>query len=119
MNAFESFDIGAWSLDGLTHHVENAWSESKPRRVRVAANIRLAVAGVAAAAVLTISAPWLSEQTQSPFFETAAASAQHSLRSADVILGSPVEYWSRVSAAMHSWPQVSSDQTASDPPPFI
>ena len=101
MNAFESFDIRAWSVDGLTQHLKSAWKAGTPRRYKVARDIRLAVAGVAAAAVVTFATPWQSMQTQSPLSEIAAS--LQLLRSADVISGPPADYWARIGTEMHSW----------------
>jgi hypothetical protein len=116
MIAFESFDIRAWSTDGLTQHLKSAWTTGKPRRVRVAANIRLAVASVAAAAVITFATPWPSMQTQSPLAEIARS--LQLLQSEEVISGPPSDYWSRIAAEMQSWRPIDIPQVA-DLPPFI
>ena len=116
MDAFESFDIRAWSTDGLTKHLKSAWNAGKPRRVRVATNIRLAVASVAAATVITFATPWPSMQTQSPLAETAMS--LQLIQSADTISGPPADYWSRIAADMHSWKPIDNPQVP-DLPPFI
>jgi hypothetical protein len=115
MDVFESFDISAWSTDGLTKHLKSAWKAGKPRRVRMAANIRLAVASVAAAAVITFATPWPSMQTQSPLAEIAGN--LQLLQSEDVISGPPSQYWSRIAAEMHSWEPINSETP--DYPSFI
>jgi hypothetical protein len=115
VNAFESFDVTAWSVDGMTQHIKNIWSAGKPRRLRIASTVRLALASAASTAVITIATPWASMQGQSPTAETAVDVRSH--QATDVILGSPVEYWARIASEMHSWKPV--DTPLPEIPTFI
>jgi hypothetical protein len=116
MNNFETFDIGAWVVDGLTRHVNASPAGRKRKNKRPTVTVSLRVAAVAASAFLTIATPWLSMQAQTPFAETIAS--LQALRSADVIIGSPVNYWSRVDAEMRTWKRINSPKI-SDIPPFV
>lgn len=118
MIGFENFDIGAWSIEGLTQHVRTVskWVSRKTSSWPAQATLvgaMLVTSGVGygggASAVVASSPMFIAESV-------APVSADSAGR--DMIAGSPAQFWTNLSSEVTTWKQLD-EPAMPDFEPFI
>jgi hypothetical protein len=118
---FEAFDIGAWTVEGLTRHVKaiTQWVTKKRDR-NWPAQLTLASTLLVSAGASIIDATTATAASGAPPIASGRAIAQLLQQpiGRDLIVGSPYQFWTDLAGEMRSWKPI---EEAGDPeiPPFI
>ena len=117
MTEYQAFDIGAWTLEGLTRHIKTAtaWVTAKrpknwPASLTLASTL-LVTAGncFGGTAVVAVSKP--------PPIAARQLVAQQAVGK-DLIVGSPQQFWADVAREMRAWQPIDEADDL-EIPPFV
>lgn len=119
MSEFETYDIRAWIVDGLTRHVPVTTNWATRKRASWPSSIALAGA-LAVSAVTGLSyAPSVVVAPSTHLLAAGAVTSQRTSGSGsrDLVVGSPFTYWTGLASELRSWAPI--DASLPEIEPFI